>query len=57
MGEESRSARLMVMALLVLLAGVASCDMAANPGVGENQVDAATRWSYQDWPTGPYRVV
>jgi hypothetical protein len=47
----------MVMALLVLLAGVASCDMAANPGVGENQVDGVTRWSYQDWPTGPYRVV
>ena len=30
------------------------------PGVAENAprtAATAERWSYQDWPTGPYRVV
>ena len=58
--EKSKSEKLMAIALLLMVAGLASCD-AGNPGVGEAQaagMEAAgmERWSYQDWPTGPYQV-
>ena len=63
MGGQKRTVKLMTLALLVLVAGVASCDQAAdsgqtgNLGVGEAQAAGGGRWSYQDWPTGPYQVV
>ena len=56
MGGQSRSAKPMAMALLLLVAGLTGCDQAANSGVGEAQAAGADRWSYQDWPTGPYQV-
>ncbi|MCH8813365.1 MAG: hypothetical protein IID07_16195, partial [Gemmatimonadetes bacterium] len=58
----SGSAKPLLMVLLLMVAGLASCDQAGNQGVGEAQapgMEAAgmDRWSYQDWPTGPYQVV
>ena len=54
--EKSKSEKLMAIALLLMVAGLASCD-SGSPGMGEAQAAGADgRWSYQDWPTGPYQV-
>ncbi len=56
MARQGRSEKLTAFALLLMVGGVASCDQAGNPGVGETQAAGMERWSYQDWPTGPYQV-
>src|SRR5688572_31257254 len=38
---------------LLTISGLAGCARSD----AEAQTPAAARWSYQDWPTGPYRVV
>ena len=48
---------LVATALLPPFFGVASCAPADDPGAAAAQPQTATRWSYHDWPTGPYRVV
>ena len=47
-------------ALLLTLVGPTGCAPADDSEAGPaqaSQVGAESRWSYQDWPTGPYRVV
>ena len=56
MAKQGRSEKLTAFAVLLMVGGVASCDQAGNPGVGEAQTAGMERWSYQDWPTGPYQV-
>jgi len=56
MNGQSRSEKLMAIALLLMVAGLASCD-SGSPGIGEAQAASMdSRWSHQDWPTGPYQV-
>ena len=43
-----------------MTASLAACNRQPSPpaGKGRSTSNATTeRWSYQDWPTGPYRVV
>jgi hypothetical protein len=44
---------------MVLAIAVAGCSGAETPAPAPESAPAATgeRWSYHDWPTGPYRVV
>jgi len=44
----------MVATALVPMVAIAGCGGTGGPGAGET---AESRWSYQDWPTGPYQVV
>ena len=59
MNRHSCLVSLVATALLAPLFAVASCAPADDPGAAavQPQAESATRWSYHDWPTGPYRVV
>ena len=54
MSGGNRSVRTAV--LLVSALGLAACPPAADEGAGGPSA-TGERWSYQDWPTGPYQVV
>ena len=43
---QGRSEKLTALALLLMVAGLASCDQAGNAGVGEAQAAGMDRWSY-----------
>jgi hypothetical protein len=44
-------------ALALLLAGLTGCAASSDAPASEDQAAPASRWSFHDWPTGPYRVV
>ena len=64
MGAKHRWTIPVAMTLLLTLVGVAGCAPAGDSeggstesGMSQMTQAGGERWSYQDWPTGPYRVV
>ena len=50
----------MLVASVMSMSALAGCTAAETPAPTPTPASApaaADRWSYQDWPTGPYRVV
>ncbi len=58
MSGTDHSVRRMVIALALLIVGLASCAPTGDDGVAmdDDMAMSGERWSYHDWPTGPYQV-
>ena len=57
MSTPAYSSRLIVTVLLLAVVGLVSCAPAGDDNMANSDTRiVGERWSYHDWPTGPYQV-